>query len=312
MNITAFFDGSPGHEKQTRAILQVLQKSRNVTIREIHLGRSSFFQKLTDFVRLILLPDGGCRYDVSSSQLLLGTGTTTHIPILSCKKKYSLPAVVCMAPDSYIRGRFDLCFVPRHDGLGEQKNIFLTDGPPVLAPVDLPENEAGGLILIGGVDESSHYWEPSSLLEYIEKITQVDRQKFWRISSSPRTPDDTCRVLKSFAERNTNAEFFHYQDTPDGWIERQYAEASVVWVTVDSMSMVYEALTAGCRVGLLPLRWKSDSNKFKRSMDLLVDRHLVVRYRDWVDGSGEWRQGQVFNEAERCAEEIVTRWFKIN
>ena len=312
MRITAFFDGRPGHEKQTRAILQGLQKSREVKVQEIHLKRSSLPARLTAYLRLNLLPDGGCRYRLDSSQLLLGTGTTTHLPLLSCKKKYALPAVVCMAPDLYLRSRFDLCFVPRHDGLRERANIFLTDGPPVLAPADIPEDENAGLILIGGVDESSHYWDVEGLLKNIEKITSREGEKFWKISSSPRTPEETCRALERFAKNTANARFFHFQDTPAGWIEHQYAEAAVVWVTVDSMSMVYEALTAGCRVGLLPLRWKRETNKFKKSMDLLVDRHLALPFGDWENGGKKWSGKRAFNEAERCADEIVARWFKEN
>lgn len=310
MNITVFLDGSPGHEKQSQAILQSLQEFEEVTIQEIKLEKTSFLDKVVGLIRLVLFPDGGCRYDVESAQILLGTGTTTHIPMLSCKKKYSLPAVVCMAPDFYLRKQFDLCFVPRHDGLTEQSHIFLTDGPPVLAPADLPEDESRGLILIGGIDSSSHYWESSQLVEYIEKITTEEHGKKWNVSSSPRTPGETCEKLKRLAEKTQNIEFFDYHETPQGWVEQQYAESSVVWVTVDSMSMVYEALTAGCRVGLLPLRWKNESNKFRKSMDLLVSRRLAVWYQDWEKGRGDWNLGQRFNEAKRCADEIRARWFK--
>lgn len=310
MNITVFLDGSPGHEKQSLAILQRLKESRDVTVQEIQLQKTSFLDKIGGFLRLLLLPEGGCRHEIDSAHLLLGTGTTTHIPMLSCKKKYSLPAVVCMAPDFYLRRKFDLCFVPRHDGLAEDSNIFLTDGPPVLEPVGLHEDAHCGLILIGGIDSSSHYWDSSQLLQYIEKITSTEHEMRWKISSSPRTPEETSSQLAKFAGRYENVEFFNYRDTPKGWIEEQYAEASVVWVTVDSMSMVYEALTAGCRVGLLPLRWKKSSNKFKKSMEHLVSRHLVVRYHDWERGAGEWNSGQTFNEAKRCADEIIARWFQ--
>lgn len=213
-----------------------------------------------------------------------------------------------MAPDPVYRRYFDLCFVPRHDGLQESANIFITDGPPVPTSPNLQKSDDKGLILIGGPNAYSLGWDSDSIKRYVQDITSRQKDVYWTLSTSPRTPGQTAEILKSLADQTANLDFFHYRDTPKGWVEERYAESGIVWVSVDSMSMIYEALTAGCKVGLLPLEWKNKNNKFSRSMMSLVFKELVVDYRDWISGQKQWKGGTSFNEAKRCAEEIVRRW----
>ena len=101
--------------------------------------------------------------------------------------------------------------------------------------------------------------------------------------------------------------FFDFKDTPRGWVEDQYAKSGVAWVTADSVSMIYEALTAGCRVGILPVPWKNARNKFQRSIDFLLLKGLVKVYSPAESTSLLSMAEQNFNEADRCAEEILRK-----
>ncbi|WP_163336592.1 ELM1/GtrOC1 family putative glycosyltransferase [Desulfopila sp. IMCC35008] len=308
MNIVIFQEGSPGHEKQSLAVLNELEKLVDIQARFIKLKRLSSLEKLRSLLHLYFYADGGCRHVLNSPDLLLGTGTQTHLDILATKKKYRIPAVTCMAPDFFLRNRFDLCFVPRHDGLAEADNIFLTDGPPVTTGFSQKIPGSKGLILIGGPNAYSKGWETDHICSYVQAITEKRDSTHWTVSTSPRTPGDTSAALQKIAEASPEVEFFHFRDTPAGWVEKKYEESDITWVTVDSMSMIYEALTAGCKVGLLPLDWKKTDNKFKRSMNELVGKGLAVDFRDWQTDKSLWREGIRFNEAQRCAEEIVRRW----
>lgn len=313
MNITVFFDGSPGHEKQSLALVRALQTMLEVEVRHVAVDSLSPFNRLVDTCRLFLLRDGGCRYPaLGAADLLIGTGSRTHIPLLSCRKKYGVPAITCMTPDFHLRHMFDLCFVPRHDGVRAGANIFVTDGPPVLPMPEYPRDPAAGLILLGGIDRRSHFWNTAEVISYVQTIASRSPEIRWHLSSSPRTPEQTVQEVKDLAARLDNVVFFHYRDTPRGWIEEQYARARTVWVTADSMSMMYEALTAGCRVGVLPLAWKHQKNKFQKSIDFLVEKELAVTYAAWQRGEASWREEVNFNEAKRCAQAIVARWFPKN
>jgi mitochondrial fission protein ELM1 len=183
-------------------------------------------------------------------------------------------------------------------------------GPPNTVTFSSSHDPHRGLILLGGVDSKSHKWDSRSVVEKISNIIRQEAKMAWTISSSPRTPDDACRLLDDLAKEMEKVSFFRSTQTPDGWVEEQYALNSKVWVTGDSMSMIYEALTAGCSVGILPVKWKKQQNKFQKSIDGLIDKEMVVEYQKLQIGEQMGKLNrEPLNEALRCAEEILRRWW---
>jgi mitochondrial fission protein ELM1 len=311
MKITVFLEGSPGHEKQSLAVVTALQSLVEVDVEQIKLPKVHVLQRIIDFFRLFLLPNGGCRYSLYGTDMVIGTGSRTHAAVLSCKKKFKIPAVTCMTPEVYLRSMFDLLLVPKHDGVdSDAENVFLTEGPPVLPAAPFPRDMHAGLILLGGIDPRSHDWNTSDIILYINKIIDSYKELHWTISSSPRTPEDTVREVEEIEKRYPQVTFFHYKDTPSGWVEEQYARANVTWVTADSMSMIYEAITAGCRVGVLPVKWKKTEDKFQRSLQNLYQQGYAAPL-DMSEEKCMILLDQVdFDEARRCAREILARFFK--
>jgi mitochondrial fission protein ELM1 len=161
---------------------------------------------------------------------------------------------------------------------------------------------------VGGRDEKSHFWETEKTITHIRKLIDNTPEVSWTISSSPRTPEDTIQKLSALGNEKQNVSFFRSQETPPGWVESAYGKHDVVWVTADSISMIYEALSAGCRVGILPVRWKHPDNKFQRSIDTLVQNGFaVVATPDRLDCSPP--KPPSLDEASRCAREILERWW---
>lgn len=308
LRVVVLLDGKPGHEKQTKGILRAMQAMARVEEIPLHVKRVGPLALLWQTLLLFLPGRGPLVPSVAGTDLLLGTGSRTHLPMLALKKRYAIPAVTCMKPPLHLRERFDLCFVPEHDGINERANIMLTSGAPNCA-VNRGNHQADhGLILLGGIDRKSHRWESDRICAMVGRIIRTESHKKWTISSSPRTPAETVVSLNKLAGESDNADFFHYRDTEPGWIEEQYDKNSVVWVTADSISMIYEALTAGCKVGILPMQWKRMNGKFKKNEDLLLKKGLVVSYPSWVNGGCSWREDIELNEAQRCAERILQRW----
>lgn len=306
--IGVFYDGRPGHEKQTNGILQELGHLIEVEVSEIHIEQRSFWLELGQWCRYYFLTKSGSPEKVAEFNLLIGTGSRTHIPMLIHKKRYGVPVVTCMSPASLLMNRFDLCFVPQHDGLRDKPNIFPTIGPPNCSQLKNEQDPQRGLILLGGIDTKSHYWQTPAIENYLLTLLQDNNIQFWTIASSPRTPEDTCQMVEKLVSRFDNTNFFRFEDTKRGWVETQYSENQWVWVTADSMSMVYEALTAGCHVGLLPVVWKKKKSKFRLSEDYLVQNNIVIPYDQWVQNSGQWQAPAPLNEAARCAKEIIKRF----
>ncbi len=307
MKLTVFLEGSPGHEKQSLAIVESLKEFTDLDVTRVQISKTSLWNRIVATLQYFLKSDGGCKYQVAGSDLLIGTGSSTHIPLLSCKKKFQIPVVTCMAPEALLRKRFDLCCIPRHDGISGAPNIILTNGPPVYKSKSVERVENVGLILLGGIDASSHTWDDNAIASYVSAIAHDSSNIQWRVSSSPRTPDRTIKCMGEIAKTHNNVSFFHYKDTPAGWVEEQYALASYAWVTADSMSMIYEAITAGCSVGVLPVEWKRPNNKFQKSLDHLIEKNFILPYeenrklliRNNIDA---------LDEAAKCAREILARF----
>ncbi len=312
--VVAVLDGRPGHEKQTMGIIHALERTCPVEIIPIKVGRFSLFAEVVQTCRLFLPGVGsGLPYPkIGDADLLVGTGSRTHLPMLFYQKKYAIPAVTCMTPPGYLQHRFDLCFVPEHDGKREGGNIVLTLGAPNCSINKRQHQTECGLILLGGVDTKSHRWDSRQIVAMVGKIVSTDADKLWTVSSSPRTPNDTVALVTKLLETNDNMQFFDYKDTPPGWIEEQYDKNSIVWVTADSISMIYEAVTAGCRVGIFPMQWLCENSKFKRNEHLLINRKLVTPFSAWEQGNMIQGDSQTLNEAQRCAERILLKWWPEN
>lgn len=306
--IVAFLDGRPGHEKQTFGIISALQGICDVELRQVVVKKKRLWQIVADYFSLFLPTAPVCPADIDDADLLIGTGSSTHLPILLCKKRSGAPAVICMSPFLLLRHRFDLCFVPEHDGLPESHVVRHTLGAPNLATNQGHHNEKCGLIAIGGRDEKSHFWDSEGIIQMVGDVVAGANGIVWNITSSPRTPPETTEALRELATQHGNAVFYAFADTPKGWIEQQYARSGYVWVSADSISMIYEALSSGCKVGVLPMRWKQKAGKFQRNEAILKEKKLVLSYDDWRAGNGEWPASQNINEARKCAELVMTLW----
>jgi mitochondrial fission protein ELM1 len=71
--------------------------------------------------------------------------------------------------------------------------------------------------------------------------------------------------------------------------------------------MVYEAMTAGARVGLLEVP-RRRSDRVTRAIDGLANDDRITRYRDFVRGA-DLPGPRPLAEADRIAAEILRRWF---
>lgn len=310
LSIVAFLDGRRGHEKQTRGVLQALAIHTPVAIQYRTLPSLSWGAAAKSWGAYI----GSTLYrqkrtSGSPMDLIIGSGTYTHIPMLLLRNVSGGKVVTCMSPDRFLIGKMDLCFVPSHDRVTSSDNIFLTTGPPNPTAFTDTHDPARGLFLIGGIDRRSHRWDSKSVAFQLTSIIEKDPSIIWTISSSPRTPEDMNRLLEDVAATRAHVEFIRSEATAGGWIEDAYAQNDTVWVTADSISMIFEALTAGCRVGLLPVQWKKKNSKFRNAERHLLENGWVRSYETWSSGNDGDTGSLHLDEADRCAREILRRWW---
>ena len=260
---------------------------------------------------------GGGRSPASPPPLLLAAGSRTHAPALRARAGGGGFATVLMNPvwpTGHRKRGFDLIVAPEHDGLRPGPDVLLTVG--ALNPLtDAGRHEPHrGVLLVGGPSKRYRWDGPATLDRLREVVRRTDRVTDWRATSSRRTPAGAEHGLSGLHPR---VAFTPAADTPRGWVAEQLAAADVAWVTEDSVSMIYEALTAGCRVGLLPLRrvpglgerflgW--GANRVAAGTQRLIDRGRVVPFDAWAAGRPLTRPDPPLAEADRAAREVLRRW----
>lgn len=310
LRILAVVDGRAGHEKQIFGIIAALRRYQPVSVITIPVDHSLLVKLkiLLQFLFPFLAP---LKKEEKKADLILCAGRKTHFPAILRKRQYGTPLCTCMTPGMGFRWLFDLCFVPEHDLIADAPNIIQTLGAPNLCVDYGRHDEQFALLLVGGEDPRSHRWPEEKLLEEISMLLEGSEEKTWIISSSPRTPESTVEKLQHLALSLPKVNFYNYHQTPRGWLEEQYEKAAEAWITSDSISMVYEALSAGCRVGLLSVDWQNDRSKFARNEHLLLSRSVVLSFSDWRQGKKGVQPGK-FNEAQRCADAIMEKWWPEN
>jgi len=238
---------------------------------------------------------------LSDPDLIIGAGRRCQRPLLAVKRARGGTTIYLMKPHIPTRC-FDLSLVPRHDDPRMRPRIIATEG--VINDIKARTSSGNdGLILIGG--PSDHYaWADAGLIEQIQTVVAAEPAKKWVIADSRRTPPDTAAALQGLSADNLSV--VPFRETDSGWLTRQLSHCDCVWVSRDSVSMIYEALTAGAAVGVLEVPEKR-SDRITRIVPDLAERGMITRYADWRAGALP-RPGPPLAEAARCAKIILGRW----
>ena len=293
-----FSDGKAGHDNQTRGLAEALARLRPVETCTLNPLPPAAALRGWLLGRLLSWND------LPAPDLLLGAGHRTHLSLLAARRTRGGKVVVLMRP-SLPLSLFDLCLIPEHDAPPSRANVLATRGALNRIQPSAALDPRQGLLLIGGPSE--HFgWDDAALRQSIAAIVAADPAMQWTLTTSRRTPPGFLEGLSSFADARLTV--VPVAATGPDWLPAQLAQAGQAWVTADSVSMVYEALTAGAAVGILDVPRKRAS-RISRGLDRLAAEGWVTSFADWQQGRHLHRPPGVFNEAERCARWIVERWF---
>ena len=229
-DIWVLSDGKPGHVNQSLGLAEAL----------VRLKPQLSFEVLPVSLKWKLLNRS------EKPKLIISAGRKTHFWNVLCKFRYGAKNIVLMRP-SLPYWLFDRCFVPEHDAASKKANVVNTIGP--LNRMQPSEKIPGSrLALVGGTAPKHVMWDSAVVVEQL-KLVQREADTPLRVATSRRTPKD---ILNSLSDMS-NIEVMLPEDLSSQALSDLLATTEKVWVTNDSASMVYEALTAGCRVYLLKL-----------------------------------------------------------
>ena len=293
MHIVYVSDGKAGHRSQALGLFQAMQRQQaNATFEEdsindlpiislikaLFSSKNSLLQQAPDFI--------------------FGVGSHTHFRVWLLGKIFKkAKTVILMKPNLPIVW-FDYAVIPEHDGILSNERVIVTRG--ALNPIRNENRHQAGRILIAlGGSSKRHQWNHEKVLLSVQKIVECNSNSEIILTTSRRTPVGFIDILKqqSFAKC---LQIFPVEQTPQGWIFEEMQKAEAVWVTEDSVSMIYEALTAGCRVGVIAMdRLKQD--RITNSVDILLEKKLIANVFD----INLLPEGQVLQEADRVVYQLT-------
>ncbi len=293
--IWRFSDGRPGHDAQSKGLISALSELVHCDCHDVFtpLPVSNYgwgiFKKLP-YTKTLPDPD-----------LLIGAGHSTHVPMLLARYIRGGLALVLMKP-SLPTGIFDFCLIPEHDRYKNTDNILTTKGPINLLRPARQLSLDQGLILVGGV--SKHFsWDEARLRQQLLYILERSNIN-WTITDSPRTPPATRILLQGMTAEKV--QYVPYSKNNGVEITELLEIAGTVWVSEDSMSMIYEALSTGAAVGILRVPCKSNSRLAKVARNL-ANKQLLTLFDDWVTSQKLLVPDKPLFESARCAKELVHR-----
>jgi mitochondrial fission protein ELM1 len=299
------FDGKPGHENQVMGLVNALGNLISLNPYFFEVKTSVLAWMLGQFPRGRSLPD---------PDLLIGAGHGTHIPLMAARRARGGRIVLLMNP-SFPTAWFDMCIIPEHDQPRPAPNIFLSRG--TLSRI-LPSSQhkgKHGLILVGGPSRN-YIWSDEAVLKQVRTIIAANPDWHWTLTTSRRTPLSFLHyphmdtdLLEGLTLPGNALEVFSWTDTGPEWMLEQLRNAQRVWVTEESVSMVYDALTVGAEVGLISVP-KSKSGRVARGVQRLVEDGLVMPFEYWQQSRELHPRTEKFYEAARCAQWVRDQCMK--
>jgi mitochondrial fission protein ELM1 len=126
-------------------------------------------------------------------------------------------------------------------------------------------------------------------------------------SSTRRTPEG---FLEQVRAQQLPVEITPHQQTPPEWVPTQLMAATEAWATEDSVSMIFEAVTAGARTGILPVRVTSPDADPVRAVLKLAQEGYATTYAEWANNGRRLPAPQPLHETGRCADLVLKKLFE--
>lgn len=290
MHIVYVSDGKAGHRSQAIGLYQAMQRHsiEAVTFEEI------LIDQLPIFSLLLATFKQSTSAVAQSPDYIFGVGSHTQLRVLLLGKVYPQAKTVIMMKPNFPFTWFDYAIIPEHDGVKASAHVITTKG--ALNPIVNEQRHQKNRILIAlGGSSKRHQWNEEKVLASIDEIVKNHPQAEIILTTSRRTPKEFLDILKTQTYVN-QLQIFPVEQTPQGWIFEEMQKAEAVWVTEDSVSMIFEALTAGCKVGVIEIdRVKED--RITLAINQIIQSNLVSNQTS-IEMLVE---PHAFKEAERVA-----------
>jgi len=288
-------DEKPGHHNQSMGLIQALS-----SMRELELSQMPIVSKSKTFQMLSFKYCS--KKQKENPDLIIGAGHKTHFSLLAYRQCFGGKAIVMMRPSLPFR-LFDLCFIPRHDKPSNSAHMIETIGAVNLVIPSKSHLSKNGLILLGG--PSKHFnWNVAEVALQLEKLILRNAEMQWTIASSRRTPADSVDIISSYFPK---IEFIEPDKVSNNWLPTKMQESGNIWVTEDSVSMIYEALTSGATTGVIRLNTDKTTRVTEEVNRLVFEGRVETLLGDNLKNENKESASSLY-EADRCAKLLLEKF----
>lgn len=261
-----FVDGKAGHESQSQGLVEALARRTSIDFHDLNVCSMSY----SALRWLIASFEEG--QSLPPPDMLVGAGHRTHWPMLAARRVFGGKIVVLMKP-SLPLCCFDHVIIPEHDGPSLKSNVILTKG--ALNTIRPSENASDdkGLILVGGPSRN-HDWDGHAIANQVKKLLEIYSGVDWLLTTSRRTPVQSVDLLHAI--NHASLSIIPFEETEPGWVGKRLRECGKVWVSEDSVSMVFEALSSGAEVGLLEVPPRQKHSRVQRAVETLKSQRRLI------------------------------------
>lgn len=287
-------DGRRGHFTQIEGLTQALAEHTSLDVHDITIRSKS--RHLWEWILGRFSSGRG----LPAPDLILAAGHKTHLAGLAARRVCGGRIVVLMKP-SLPLSWFDLCLIPAHDRPPRRENVVETQGAITTVRPSGDHATDTGLILLGGPSRH-HDWDTAAMLTQIRAILEAQPQAQFALSDSPRTPGSMREALA----RLGGIESIHWETCQPGYIQERMRHTGQIWVSEDSVSMLFEAISSSAPTGLLAVP-RRRRTRISRGVDQLIEKGHVTPFHYWQQHH-TLLASPPLDEANRCALEILSRW----
>lgn len=295
--IRVISEGRPGHENQSTGLAEALARRTGAQVEVIRIPATwNLFTRRRAALEL----------KSAAPQLVIGAGHKVHLPLWFAARKFGARSIIIMEP-TWPKRWFDLCVLPQHDsepGNGNPR-LITTLGALNRVPETIPAKQQQGVVLIGGPSKS-HGWDAPTTASAIMAVVHSRPELDWAITDSRRTP---AGFLDQLRAQKLRAEIISHQQTPPHWVPTHLMAATEAWATEDSVSMIFEAVTAGARTGVLPVPATKPNAAPVLAVQKLVREGYATAYETWSRNGQRLPAPKPLHETGRCADLVLQKLF---
>lgn len=282
--IYCLLDKKIGHIRQSEGLALALQSFGDQQIIIQNIPTFSFWGYLFSF--------GRCLTKIEPNSIIIGTGHRTHFGLIIYRWLYRAKTIVIMKP-SLPKSWFNYCIIPRHDEVLEQGNVIVTEGAMNSLSLMVAEKIQQILILIGGPSSSCEWDNESVYQQLLEMVGRASGDFKIVLSTSRRTPDSFLKKLPQTLK--DRLDIVDFQNVNSSWLPTELLKSQEAWVTAESISMIYEALSANCEVKTIEVNGLK--GKMAKNLDHLADRQMINRH--------DYKSSVRLNESYRVAKQLL-------